>query len=322
MKCRLYAAAAVMLAASLVVSHAQSSESTSTAKKHHVVKREKKPAGPTVEEQIENLRNQMQTQIDSLKSSLSEKDAQLQQAQQAAADAQAAAAKAQQAVDAQQQSDSQNAAAVSTLQSTVSDLKGNQASLATTISDETSAIKKSIESPDALHYKGITLSPAGSFLAAETVWRSSAMGDGLNTHFSSIPLNAAQNAQIGEWQGSGRQSRVALKAVGKTANFTMTGYYEADWPERRRHVQQQPVQQLHAAPAPIVGRCQNQQRLGLLRRPGMVTGYGNHRGTHTWQRNSAGHHRPPVRSRLCLDAAVQLPREQGLRQQALHRRLG
>jgi len=229
MKCRSYAAAAVMLAASLVVSHAQSSDSATTAKKHHVVRREKKPAGPTVEEQIENLRNQMQTQIDSLKSSLSEKDAQLQQAQQAAADAQAAAAKAQQEVDAQQQSDSQNAAAVSTLQSTVSDLKGNQASLATTISDETSAIKKQIEAPDALRYKGITLSPAGSFLAGETVWRSSAMGDGLNTHFSSIPLNAAQNAQIGEWQGSGRQSRVALKAVGKTANFAMTGYYEADW---------------------------------------------------------------------------------------------
>ena len=182
-----------------------------------------------MEEQIQTLREQMQTQIDSLKQSLAEKDQQLQQAQEAAAAAQAAAAKAQAAADSEQQALTENSAAVSTLQSTVTDLKGNQASLAGTISDETSAIKKAIANPDAIHYKGITISPAGSFLAGETVWRSSAMGDGLNTHFSSIPLNAAQNAQVGEWQGSGRQSRVALKAVGKTDSFTMTGYYEADW---------------------------------------------------------------------------------------------
>jgi hypothetical protein len=34
---------------------------------------------------------------------------------------------------------------------------------------------------------------------------------------------------LSEFQSSGRQSRVAIKAVGKLANMTMTGYYEADW---------------------------------------------------------------------------------------------
>ena len=129
----------------------------------------------------------------------------------------------------QQQAYTENTTAVTTLQGTVKDLQGNQTSLATTISDQNTSLKKAIESPEALHYKGITLSPAGSFLAAETMWRSSTMGDGLNTAFSKIPLNNAQSAQISEWQGSGRQSRVALKATGKIPSMTMSGYYEADW---------------------------------------------------------------------------------------------
>ncbi len=143
MKFRLQTAAAVVLAASLVVSYAQaqSSDSTPPVRKHHV-KREPKPAGPTVEEQIQDLRNQMQSQIDGLKQQIETKDQQLQQAQQSAAAAQDAATKAQQAVDAQQQADTQNAAAVSTLQSTVSDLKDNQASLATTDLRRNLAIKK------------------------------------------------------------------------------------------------------------------------------------------------------------------------------------
>ncbi len=230
MKSRMQAVAAVVLATSLVVSYAQTSDAPPPqTKKHHVVRKEETPPGPTVEEQIQTLREQMQTQIDSLKSDLAAKDAQLQQAQQAAADAQAAAAKAQAAADAEQQSLTENSAAVTTLQSTVTDLKGNQASLATTISDETSAMKKEISAPEAIHYKGVTISPAGSFLAGETDWRSGATGGGLNTSFTGIPLAHSEAAQVSEFGGTGRQSRIAIKAIGKTDRFTLTGYYEMDW---------------------------------------------------------------------------------------------
>ena len=34
---------------------------------------------------------------------------------------------------------------------------------------------------------------------------------------------------MSEFQGSGRQSRLALKATGKLPTFTLTGYYEMDW---------------------------------------------------------------------------------------------
>lgn len=227
MNLRLRAAVTAILAASLVTTYAYASDATPPAKKHH--RAAAKPKGPTVEEQIQALRQEMQGQIDTLKNNLSEKDAQLQQAKQAAADAQAAAARAQQAAEAGQQAVNQNQSAVDTLNSTVKDLKGNQASLATTISDESAAIKKQIANPDSIHFKGADLSFTGSFIAAETAWRQGATGGGLNTAFTGVPLDHSDNAQISEFFGSGRQSRLAFKATGKLPSMTLTGYYEMDW---------------------------------------------------------------------------------------------
>ncbi len=228
MKFRVNVAAVAILAASFVVSYAQTS-ATAPKKKHPTAVKPKTPPGPTVQEQIDSMKQQFQGEIDGLKTDLATKDSQLKQAQQAAADAQAAAAKAQAAVDAQQQAFTENTAAVTSLQSNVSDLKLNQLSLVTTVSDETSAIKKQISSPDVLYFKGITLSPTGSFLAAETVWRQGATGGDINTPFTGVPLANSQAAQLSEFQGSGRQSRLALKAIGKLPGVTMTGYYEMDW---------------------------------------------------------------------------------------------
>ncbi len=229
MKLTVKAAAAVFLAAGLVVSYAQTSGTTPPAKNHVASKKPAAQAGPTVQEQIDQMKQQFQGEIDGLKADLATKDEQLKQAQQAAADAQAAAAKAEADATAQQQAFTDNAAAVSTLQSTVSDLKTNAVSLATTVSDETTSIKKAINSPDALHFKGITISPTGSFLAAETVNRTGATGGDINTPFTGVPLANSQAAQLSEFQGSGRQSRIALKAIGKLPTFTLTGYYEMDW---------------------------------------------------------------------------------------------
>jgi len=228
MKLKVKAAAVAFLAAGLVVSYAQTSGSTPPAKKH-VAKKPAVPAGPTVQQQIDEMKQQFQGEIDGLKADLATRDEQLKQAQQTAADAQATAAKAEADVTAQQHAATDNAAAVSTLQSTVTDLRANAVSLATTVSDETTNIKKAINNPDVLHYKGITLSPAGSFVAGETVWRQGATGGDINTALTGVPLANSQAAQLSEFFGSGRQSRVALKAIGKLNSATLTAYYEADW---------------------------------------------------------------------------------------------
>lgn len=218
-----------LVAASLVVSCAGANAQKATATKHTAPKKAKTPPGPTVQEQIDQLRQEFQGQIDSLKTSLADKDSQLKQAQQAAADAQAAAAKAQAAAEAQQQAVTQNASAVTTLQSTVDDMKGANASAVASFSDDVSAIKKSIANPDQINFKGVTISPSGSFLAAESVWRQGATGGDINTPFTGVPINNSDASQLSEFFGSGRQSRIAIKAIGKLPKVTFSGYYELDW---------------------------------------------------------------------------------------------
>jgi hypothetical protein len=228
MNFKLKAAAAAIAAASLIASYAYASDPTPLAKKHVATKKAKTPPPPTVAEQIQALRQELEGQINSLKTNLAEKDAQLKQAQQAAADAQASADKAAAAATAQNQAVSDNAAAVTTLQSTVTDMKSANASAVASLSDETAAVKKAIASPSVLHYKGISLTPGG-YAAAETVWRAKATGGDIPTAFSSLPYEGADAYSLSEFYGSARQSRVTLMAEGKTNWGTLRGYYEADW---------------------------------------------------------------------------------------------
>ncbi len=228
------ALATLVLTLSVTAGYAQSAAgSADTAPQthpHH--KRHVEKRGPSVEDQIQALQNQMQQQageIENLKQQLSDRDAQLQQAQQAAQQAQQAAQQAQSAANQEQQTVTANTTAVSNLQSSVDDLKSSTSAAVVEVRKQTEEVKKAVENPDALHYKGITLSPAGSFLAAETVWRSNATGDGLNTHFTAIPLEYSGEGQLTEFHATGRQSRLALKADGKLDNVDMTGYYETDF---------------------------------------------------------------------------------------------
>ena len=152
----------------------------------------------------------------------------MKKAQQAAAEAQAAAEKAQAAAASEQQAVTENAAAVSTLQGTVNDLKANSVSLATTISDETAKIKKAVDNPTVLHFKGITMAPYG-FFNGESVYRTHATGGELATPFSSIPYEGADAYSMSEMCITGRQSRVGLNFEGKTSWGTMRAILEGDF---------------------------------------------------------------------------------------------
>ena len=236
----LKALATLALTAALVPGFAQTTASSpSTPKKVH--RKAAVPKGPTVQQQIEELRQQEQAdhgQIDNLKQQLSDRDAQLQAAQQAAQQAQAAAQAAQQAAQQQQQTLSATSESVSSLQSSVSDLKANSVSLAGTIQTEQAATKKAIENPEAIHYKGITISPAGSFVAAETVWRQGATGGGLNTAFTGVPLDHSPAGNLSEFIASGRQSRMAIKADRQRRSPALHRLLRNGLAQRRHHLQQ------------------------------------------------------------------------------------
>ncbi|HEY1808607.1 MAG TPA: hypothetical protein VGG42_08595 [Acidobacteriaceae bacterium] len=227
----LKALATLALAMTVPVGYAQTGAS-SPAPKHAAHHRRTVERKPSVESQIQDLRQEMDSQrgqIDTLKQQLSDRDAQLQQAQQAAQAAQQAAQAAQAAAGEQQQTLSENKQAVSSLQSSVNDLKASSSSIVSTIQTNQAEVRKEIENPDSVRYKGITLSPAGSFVAAETVNRTTAAASGINTAFTGIPLDNSEAAQLSEFYGTGRQSRIALTGQGKLDNMTLIGHWEADW---------------------------------------------------------------------------------------------
>jgi hypothetical protein len=229
MKIQLKTLATLALVSAMSAGMAQTTASGTTSTKpkkpiHKVV-----PKKPSVESQIQSLREDMQTQIQQFKQQLSDRDAQLQQAQQAAAAAQASAAQAQQQAAQQSAALTENTQAVSSLQGAVTDLKTNNTSMAATIQDEQTKVQKQIEHPDALHFKGITISPTGSYVAGETVYRTHATGGDIPTAFSALPYEHADAYALSEFYGDARQSRVALMAEGKPSWGTLRGYYEADW---------------------------------------------------------------------------------------------
>jgi hypothetical protein len=219
------------IAIALVAPLAYGADAAQPVKKRTAAAKAKTPPQPTLQEQIQALRQALDTQssqIESLKTGMAEKDERLRKAEQAAADAQATAAKAQADASAGNAAVSQNAAAVTTLQTTVSDLKGNQASLAATVSDETAKIKKAIESPAVLHFKGITLVPYG-FFNGESVYRTHATGGEEATPWSSIPYEHADSYGMSEMMLTGRQSRAGVNFEGKASWGTLRAYLEGDF---------------------------------------------------------------------------------------------
>jgi len=88
--------------------------------------------------------------------------------------------------------------------------------------------EKKPDEPIAIKYKGVTLTPGG-FFAAETVWRQHGLTNDVNTDFKAIPMPGQTQSRIGEFNFSGRQSRISMKGEGKLADIKLTGYYEGDF---------------------------------------------------------------------------------------------
>jgi hypothetical protein len=160
-------------------------------------------------------------QIRELREELHHKDQAVQQATTAATDA-AGKADAAQAQAAQQQQ------AVAQVKSDVADLKTNVTNTALSLQETQKSVNATTESPAALHYKGITITPGG-FLAAEFVRRSRALASDVNTPFNSLTMPGASQSAISEFFGSGRQSRISMLSEGRLSAAKLSGYVEADF---------------------------------------------------------------------------------------------
>ncbi|HTR23670.1 MAG TPA: hypothetical protein VMI10_06775 [Terriglobales bacterium] len=191
----------------------------------------KKAAVPSVASQLSELKaaiEAQQAQIQQLGQQIQNRDSQIQQLQQRIDQSQAATAQAQSRADAAAAQAADEAQSVSSLKSDVTDLKTSATSVAMTLQETQKSVKDQFESPMAIHFKGITITPGG-FLAAESVYRNRALASDINTPFNSINFPGAGPNNVSEFFYSGRQSRVSMLAEGKLGDGKMTGYFEGDF---------------------------------------------------------------------------------------------
>ena len=86
------------------------------------------------------------------------------------------------------------------------------------------------DKPDAyqIRFKGITITPGG-FAAAEGVYRNRAIVNDVNTDFKSVPFSGASNAHLNDLNFSGRQSQINVLIQGKLDTVKIGSYFEGDF---------------------------------------------------------------------------------------------
>ncbi len=84
------------------------------------------------------------------------------------------------------------------------------------------------ESPIAIHYKDVTITPGG-FVAAESVYRNRVFNSDIATPFNSLPYKNSDNAYLSEYNGSARQSRLSLLVNSPFSWGKASGYFETDF---------------------------------------------------------------------------------------------
>src|SRR3984957_1245241 len=166
-----------------------------------------------------------QQQIQQLMQELQSRDAVIQQLQQQSSQTQSTAGQAEQKADTALSQTAAQQQIVATTHTDVTDLKDTVTNTAQALQETQKSIS---ESPVAIRYKGVSITPVG-FVAAETVTRQRANEADINTPFNSIPYPGNALAHIGENAFTARQSRLGLLAESKVGNTKLTGYWEADF---------------------------------------------------------------------------------------------
>jgi hypothetical protein len=220
-------ALSLLLSTSLLAAPAPQGTPTGSTKKKARAKAPASSASVKLDRLEQAIEGQQQ-QIQQLRQELQSRDQAIQQLQQRLDQSQSAVTQAESKADAVASQANQQQQAVTELKSDVGDLKQNVTNTALSLQETQKNVQSSLESPLALHFKGITITPGG-FLAAETVWRKRALAADINTPFNSIPMPGASASNISEFYGSGRQSRFSMLAEGKLKSAKLSGYVEADF---------------------------------------------------------------------------------------------
>lgn len=193
-------------------------------------KRAARQRGPTVSQQLQQMQDQLkqqqdqmqqqQTQINQLQQQLQQANSQIQQTQQQGQQLQSSVQQVtQQATTTQQTAE--------TLNTSVADLKTNTTQISQNVA-ETQKQVKGLETPPAIHFKGVTLTPGG-FLASDFLYRTRNENADVASNFGSVPFGGIANSHLSEFRASARVSRLTLLAEGKVGSAKLSGFYEMDF---------------------------------------------------------------------------------------------
>jgi len=202
--------------------------STAVTQEHY---KPKKNATPSIETQIQQMRQDLQSQIDDLKTRLAAKDAQIEALQSATQITQDKTATVTAQIQSADLSGQRNAAAMEGIRSSINGLQAEDMTLASRVEQTQKAaeeMKRNIDEPTALRYKGITIVPGG-FLAGESIWRQRAMNADLYTNYNATPYMNTGEAHTSEWVPSARQTRLSSLFSGKVPFGTLNGFFEGDF---------------------------------------------------------------------------------------------
>src|SRR5277367_1872610 len=192
---------------------AQPAKPATPAKPKAATKADKSDSAIAAE--IEELRQVLQAhqeQLTLLKEELAKRDRQIDEARDAAAAANSRAAEATTKATEAVNTTAAVKSTTDTLNNTVADLSASNAALKTTVvAAQAEAKKADEEGPASISYKGIKFTPGG-FIAAETVSRTHATGDTINTQFTGIPYPNNALSRVSENEFTARQTRLSLRA--------------------------------------------------------------------------------------------------------------
>src|ERR1700686_4056613 len=217
------------LAGSVIPAQAQQGTTTPTTKSARK-RATPKASGPTISTQLSEMKQAIdaqQQQIKQLSDLVQGRDQKIQQLEQRLDQSQTVASQAQTKADTAVAQTAEQEQTVATLKNDVTDLKSGVTNSVLNLQETQKRIGE-LESPLAMHFKGITITPGG-FLAAESVYRNRALGADINTPFNSVFMPGSGQNAVSEFFGSGRQSRISLLAEGKFNDTKLTGYVEADF---------------------------------------------------------------------------------------------
>jgi hypothetical protein len=218
------------LAGSVIAAQAQQGTAAAPTTKTARKKATPKASGPTISTQLSEMKQAIdaqQQQIKQLSDLVQSRDQKIQQLEQRLDQSQAVASQAQTKADTAVAQTAEQEQTVATLKNDVTDLKSGVTNSVLNLQETQKRIGE-LESPLAIHFKGITITPGG-FMAAESVYRNRALGADINTPFNSVSMPGSGQNSVSEFFGSGRQSRVSLLAEGKFNDIKLTGYVEADF---------------------------------------------------------------------------------------------